>query len=257
MMTLTTLASGSSGNCLLLSCGSTHLLVDAGISARRITRSLQALGLTADDLSGILITHEHSDHISGVATLTKHHAIPIYTAAATGRQLTYRIPFLDDLIRPVSPGVPFAVGDAEVTSFSTLHDAASPMGYAFSDGQHKAAVVTDLGIVTEEVTSAVRGAQLLVAEANHDPDLLRSGPYPYQLKARILGDHGHLSNSACAELCAGAEEWGVRRIVLAHLSLENNRPSLARSAVESALSSPIPVSVAPREEAGPTYSVGE
>ena len=255
MITLPTLASGSSGNSLLLSSGSTHILVDAGISARRISRSLQDLGLSPDALSAIVLTHEHSDHICGLNTLMKHHEIPIYTAAPTGRQLTYRIAFLEDRIHPVEPDVPFVLGDLQVMPFSTLHDAASPMGYAFTDGMCKAAVVTDLGIVTEEVLSAVRGAHLLVAESNHDEELLRSGPYPYPLKARILSDHGHLSNLSCAALCAEAEAWGARRIVLAHLSKENNTPSLAWKTVSAALSSDLPVTVAPRDAVGPTYPV--
>lgn len=254
-MTLTTLASGSSGNCLLLSAGGTHLLVDAGISARRISQALGGLGLTPDGLAGILITHEHSDHISGLATLTKYHAVPIYTATPTGRQLTYRIPFLEERIHTVEAGLPFAAGDVEVTPFPTLHDAACPMGYAFSDGARKAAVVTDLGAVTSVVREAIRGAQLLVAEANHDLDMLRSGSYPYPLKARILGDHGHLSNAACADLCAEAADWGVRQVVLAHLSQENNTPRLALDAVTSALAGRARAAVAPRDCPGPTYAV--
>ena len=253
MFTLITLASGSSGNCALLSSGSTHLLVDAGISARRITRSLSELGLTPDDLSAIFITHEHSDHISGLTTLLKHHAIPICTAEGTARQLTYRIPFVEEHLRTVEPGVPFALGDLEVTPFSTLHDAASPMSCTVTDGVRKAAVVTDLGVVTEEVLSAIRGSHLLLLEANHDVEWLRSGPYPVFLKERILGDRGHLSNDACANLCAQAEDWGATRVVLAHLSKENNTPQRALDTVAAALLPGMPVTVAPRDTLGPAY----
>ena len=254
-MTVTTLASGSSGNCILLSSGGDYLLIDAGISARRIAKALAALDLTPDNLSAILVTHEHSDHITGIATLTKHHAIPVYTAAPTARQLNYRIPFLEDLLHPVEAGVPFSIGSLEINAFPTLHDAACPVGYAVTDGIHKAAVVTDLGAVTDEVRNSVHGAQLLVAEANHDVDMLQSGPYPYPLKARILGDHGHLSNNACGALCAQAEAWGCSRVVLAHLSKENNTPQLALDTVTAALGGDMQVTVAPRDNAGPVYTV--
>ena len=129
------------------------------------------------------------------------------------------------------------------------------MGYAVTDGIHKAAVVTDLGAVTDEVRNSVHGAQLLVAEANHDVDMLQSGPYPYPLKARILGDHGHLSNNACGALCAQAEAWGCSRVVLAHLSKENNTPQLALDTVTAALGGDMQVTVAPRDNAGPVYTV--
>lgn len=251
-MTVTTLASGSSGNCILVSHGGTHLLVDCGISCLRIKKALAELELTPDGLSGILITHEHSDHISGLATLFKKHHLPVYCSRGTGRQLAYRIAFLDEVLHTFEPGAQFALGELQVTSFATLHDAADPVGYTFTDGCRKAAIVTDLGVVTPVVADAVRGADLLVAEANHDPAMLMDGPYPYYLKQRILGHHGHLSNAACGELCRGA---GAKTVVLAHLSAENNRPSLALEAVRAAVGSAVEVEVAPRCEAGRRYQV--
>ncbi len=262
MLTLTTLASGSSGNCLLLSGGGTHLLVDAGISCRRICRSLRELGVEPGDLSGVLITHEHSDHIAGLATLTKQFAVPVYTSPGTGRQLCYRIAALEDVLHTCAPGGSFTVGGLDVETFPTLHDAAEPMGYAISDGERKAAVVTDLGVVTDEVRAGMAGAALVVVEANHDVDWVQSGPYPYYLKQRILGDHGHLSNEAGGALARMAVEAGAHTVVLAHLSAENNTPERARSAVSLALAAcgvapegDVTLAVAPRAEAGLCYAV--
>jgi phosphoribosyl 1,2-cyclic phosphodiesterase len=259
---LTTLASGSSGNCLLVSNGDTHLLIDAGISARRITCALKELGIAPDDLSGVLITHEHSDHIAGLATLTKRRTLPVYASYGTGRQLCYRIAAFEDVLRPFRPGDALEIGDFEITTFSTLHDTPESVGYAVTDGTRKAAVVTDLGIVTDEVRNSVSGCDLLVVETNHDPEWVVSGPYPPFLKARILGDHGHLSNDAGAALACFAVQGGARTLVLAHLSAENNTPRRALDTVCCSLERigaqagrDVAVAVAPRAECGICYEV--
>ena len=187
MLELCTLASGSSGNSLLVSDGRTHILVDAGISCRRITNSLKALGVDLRELTGVLITHEHTDHMAGLATLTKQLRLPVYASRGTGRQLCYRIAFLEELFHPVTPGEDFSVGGIDVESFPTSHDAAESTGYALSAGGRKAAVVTDLGYVTPEVERGIRGADLLVCEANHDVEWLQSGLYSYYLKAQDRG----------------------------------------------------------------------
>lgn len=250
-MTVTTLASGSSGNCTLVSQGDTHILVDAGISCRRINTALKALGLTAGDLSGVCVTHEHSDHIAGLATLSKNYRVPVYATPGTGRQLCYRIAFLEELLTTFSPGQSLEIGGLTVETFPTLHDTAQPCGYALSNGSRKAAVVTDLGRVTQEVRQGIRGADLLVVEANHDVEHLLSGPYPYYLKERILGDRGHLSNEAGAALAREGADAGAHTIVLAHLSSENNTPAMARNAAEAALAGrDVNLVVAPRSEMG-------
>lgn len=251
-MTITTLASGSSGNCILVSHGDTHLLVDAGISCRRIKQALAQFGLSPADLTAVLITHEHSDHISGLTTLFKQYHLPVRCSRGTGRQLVYRIAFISEVLDTFDPGDIFSLGELTVLSFATLHDAADSVGYAFSDGTHKAAIVTDLGVVTSAVEQAVEGCSLLVAEANHDPDMVLNGPYPYFLKERILGEHGHLSNAACAEL---ALRCGASTVVLAHLSAENNTPALALETVQNRLGHQVCVEVAPRSEAGRRYVV--
>ncbi len=262
MLTYTTLASGSSGNCAVVSCGDTHLLVDAGISARRITVALKSLGIAPKELGGVLITHEHSDHISGLATLVKQLGLPVYATTPTLEQLCCRVPLLEYSCRAFAPGDGFPVGAFWVGSFSTSHDAACSVGYTMVGDGCKAVTATDLGRLTPEVLHAVQGCDLLVCEANHDEDWLRSGPYPYYLKRRILGDRGHLSNEMGAELAALAAEGGVRTVVLAHLSAENNTPARARAVAAKRLTASgidperdLTLVVAPRKECGPVFQL--
>lgn len=262
MFQLRTLASGSSGNCLLLTDGQTHLLVDAGISARRIVKSLRETGVEPGELAGVLVTHEHSDHISGLATLTKQFSFPVFASGGTARALCYRIAFLENRIHTFRPGESFEVGAMGIETFATPHDTAQSTGYAVTAAGRKAAVVTDLGRVTEAVLAGVRGAHLLVAEANHDEEMVTSGPYPYFLKERILGDFGHLSNRAGGALACACAEVGTEKIILAHLSAENNTPALAYEAVSAALCArgadiggTLSLSLAPRSEPGPLWEV--
>ncbi len=262
LLSLTTLASGSSGNSLLVSDGKTHVLIDAGISARRITKSLRELGVDPAGLAGILITHEHSDHICGLTTLAKQFDMPVYASKGTGRQLCYRIAFLEERLRAFEAGAAFEIGGLMVESFPTPHDAAESVGYAVSAGGRKAAVATDLGRVTEEVARGIQGANLLVAETNYDPEWLQSGPYPYYLKERIQGDWGHLSNQAGADLACAAVENGTSTVILAHLSKENNTPARAYGTVLAAMerrgirpTADVRLEVAPRSETGARYEV--
>ena len=229
MLELCTLASGSSGNSLLVTDGRTHMLVDAGISCRRICTGLKELGVEPKELAGVLITHEHSDHISGLTTLTKQLKLPVYASPGTGRQLCYRIAFLEELLRPVAPGEGFSVGGLAIESFPTSHDAAESVGYALSAGGRKAAVVTDLGYVTGAVLRGIRG---------------------------------HLSNEAGAELAWTAVEGGARTVVLAHLSHENNTPARAHEVVRgvlerrgAAVGRDVALEVAPRSEKSRRYTV--
>ena len=187
MLTFTTLASGSSGNAALVSCGDTHVLLDAGISARRITTGLKSLGVDPADLSAILITHEHQDHVSGLAVLTKKIRPPIYATPATCGQLADQLPHGAELLQSRLPGAGFAVGELWIEPFATPHDAAGSVGYVLSGGGRTMALCTDLGHVTDQVRQAVAGCDLLVCETNYDPDWMRTGPYPYVLKQRIMG----------------------------------------------------------------------
>ncbi len=259
MLKLCTLASGSGGNCLLLTDGETHILLDAGISCKRITTSLGELGLTLIELSGMLITHILSDHISGLPTLLKQCSLPVYASKEAGLGLQYRIAFLEERLHTFLPGEGFSVGGMEVESFPTSHDSPGSVGYTVSAWGRRAAVATDLGGVTDAVRRGVRGANLLVAETNHDVDALLSGPYPAYLKQRILGDRGHLSNEAGAALALYGAEEGAHTVVLAHLSAENNTPQRALAATRSCLerggAGDVAVEVAPRSAPSRWYEV--
>lgn len=231
MTTIQTLASGSSGNAALISENGVRVLLDAGISCRRITCALQELNLTPADLAAVLITHTHADHICGLATIVKRWDLPIYASESAARGLAYRIAGIEPRLRPFAWGETLHLDGLEAVPFPTSHDAPGSAGYRFGT----AGVLTDTGFVTEAAADALRGVALLMLEANHDVDRLRAGPYPYYLKARILGTEGHLSNDAAAAFAVAEARLGAREIVLAHLSAENNTPALALDTVTAAL----------------------
>ena len=246
MTTVHTLASGSSGNALALSWGGGTILVDAGISCRRIRQGLQALGLDLPELDAICVTHTHSDHISGLQTLLKHTDCPVYASAPAGRDLLRRLVLLEDRLREAEGT--FSVGDCAVTAFPTSHDAPGSLGYRFDTPGGAFGLLTDSGVVTPEAEAVLPGVALAVLEANHDVETLRSGPYPYFLKERILGPVGHLRNEDAAAFAVTLARNGAREIVLAHLSLENNTPAMALRAVGTALRAE---GLAPRLSAAP------
>lgn len=235
MLKVATLASGSSGNCLVVSDGTIHILIDAGISARRITTGLKELGIDPTQVAAILITHEHSDHISALPVLCRQIGAELYTAEPTARQICCRTEGLESRFRVFEPGERFAIGDFIIGTFATSHDCARPVGYTIRCGEEKMALCTDLGIVTRGVLEGIRGAGLVVCEFNYDPDMLRAGPYPPHLKERILGREGHLSNETGGKLAAWCVQQGTKRVVLAHLSKENNTPGTAMRAAEAAM----------------------
>lgn len=235
-MTVSVFASGSGGNCLLLSMGGTHILIDAGISMRRTVSFLAQQGLTIQDLSGVLITHEHSDHISGLDMLLKHSSLSLFAPRTVVNHLRGAVPACERRCEVIPVGAPFALGGLTVTAFHTSHDTDESVGYRINAGGESFAIATDTGCVTEEIRSALLGAETVLLEANHDEDLLRFGPYPYGLKKRILSERGHLSNAACAVLAGELARRGTKRLILGHLSRENNTPQRALSAVEPAIS---------------------
>lgn len=254
MISVHTLASGSEGNSLLVSAGGTHILVDAGISARRITTALLSLGLTPGDIAGVLVTHEHSDHTAGLATLTKQYRLPLYASGGTAGALCARIPHAADVLHLLPRQGVLTLGDAQVTVFPTSHDAAESIDFRFDCGGAALGVLTDTGCVTPEAEQALQGVDLLVLESNHDEDWLLSGPYSYYLKQRILGNRGHLSNDAAAALAQRMASAGTRQFVLAHLSRENNTPERARQTMARALAGlDVSVTVAPRAELSGPY----
>ncbi len=225
-MTIRIFASGSSGNCLLLSGGGTHILIDAGISMRRVKNALALSGLTIEDIGGVLITHEHSDHISGLKMLLKHHALPLYAPHTVAARLCGMLPDAVDCMRVIPVGSPFEVGTLRVRAFHTPHDTDESVGYRV-EGEGCFAIATDMGCVTQEVLEGLLGADIALIESNHDLSMLRDGRYPFYLKRRILSEHGHLSNADCARLARQLAENGTGTIVLGHLSRENNRPAIA------------------------------
>lgn len=258
-MQMHTLASGSSGNCTLLSHGESHVLVDAGISCRKITTRLGQLGLTPADLGGILVTHTHSDHICGLNVLLKRWPIPLYATPEAGRDLTQRVPNLaPGQLHTLCPGEGITLGEMAVRSFATPHDAPGSAGYLFTAGGKRAAVVTDLGYPAPTVLDALQQVDLALLEANYDVDWLRTGPYPYYLQERVMGRQGHLSNEACGELAVRLARSGTAALILAHLSRENNTPQRARETVAHMLERAgcqVRLYVAPRDELSPAYSI--
>lgn len=225
------LASGSKGNAAYIELDGVRLLIDAGISARRITRSLADLGVDAASLDGVFVTHEHSDHIKGLPTLLKQYRLPLFAPPATLRAIGESLAVPEDTFTPLAGDV--MLGSVAVKSFSTLHDAASPVGYAVC-GSEKCALATDLGFLTNDVMAAIEGSDVLILEANHDRELLQSGSYPWRLKQRILSNRGHLSNSAAAWALVRLKKR-PRAVFLAHMSQENNRPELVEETVRTIL----------------------
>ncbi|MBE7002805.1 MAG: MBL fold metallo-hydrolase [Ruminococcaceae bacterium] len=244
-MEFLTFASSSSGNASLVRHDGAALLIDAGISARRIAQSLAAIGMTPDELDAVLITHAHSDHVAGIATLTKKYAVPIYASRGTARFLSCAAPVL----RPLDAPCTFELGPFTVRCFATSHDAEGSVDYRIDCADGSVGLLTDTGYVTDGAADTLLGVDTLLLEANHDVEMLRSGPYPYHLKRRILGDFGHLSNDAAAEFALACVKSGTRDILLAHLSDENNTPERAEYAVARRLQAaglPVRLSVAPR-----------
>jgi phosphoribosyl 1,2-cyclic phosphodiesterase len=232
---LTILGSGSAGNCAYVETAETRLLVDAGLSARQIRTRLASIGRAPENLSGILITHEHSDHIQGLGALAEKLQIPVYcnrpTQEAIQRQLNLRI-----ACRLFATGVSFEIGDVLVETFAIPHDAQDPVGYLLRTNGANLGFLTDLGHVTKLVIQRVRPAHALVLEANHDIRMLQDCPHrPWSLKQRILSRHGHLSNDAAAEAAEQILSPDLRYLYLGHLSRECNRPELARHVVAERL----------------------
>ena len=241
-----TLASSSAGNAALVCHENTHILIDAGISCRRITQSLAALSLTLDDLDGILITHEHIDHVRALGTLQKKHAVPLYASFGTTAALDYPAPYLHAFAADET----FTIKDLQIRSFRTSHDAKESVGYRIESSDGSLAVLTDTGFITDDAHDAALGADMLLLESNHDVIMLKNGSYPYYLKQRILGECGHLSNEAAAEFAVECVRAGTSDILLAHLSGENNSPQLAECTVGRALQASglsVRLSAAPRD----------
>jgi phosphoribosyl 1,2-cyclic phosphodiesterase len=235
------LASGSRGNCALVASSRTKILVDAGISGRETFKRMRSLGEDPRTLSAILITHEHCDHVCGLATLAKKLSIPVFMTEAT-RSAWARAVRDAQGVRPqmdkfehFQSGCSFQVGDIAVQPFTIPHDAADPVGFTFRAEGIKVGVATDLGYIPVSVQDHLRGCDVLVMESNHDLEMLRVGPYPWSVKQRVMSRVGHLSNAALADFFLNDYDNSATFVVLAHLSEQNNHPEIARRGAEQAL----------------------
>lgn len=241
-----TIASSSAGNAALVCHEDINILIDAGVSCRRITQTLTTLSLTLADLDGILITHEHIDHVRGLGTLAKKCGARLYASRGTASALDYPAA----RVHAFPAGEEFTIGALHVKSFRTSHDARESVGYRVESNDGSLAVLTDTGFVTDEAHDVALGADMLLLESNHDVVMLKNGGYPYYLKQRILSEYGHLSNDAAAEFAIECVRAGTSDILLAHLSGENNTPQLAEYTVGRALQASgltVRLSAAPRD----------
>lgn len=265
-MRLVSIASGSSGNCIYIGSENTHILVDAGISNKRIEQGLNEIGLSGSDLDGILITHEHSDHIKGLGVLARKHGVPVYSTRETLEEIS-KIKSLGDypeeLLQPVYHDVDFFLGDLEIKPFRIDHDAANPVAFRVQHGRKSVAVATDMGNYSQYTIERLQGLDALLLESNHDVKMLEAGPYPYYLKRRILGDHGHLSNENAGRLLSSILHDNMKHILLGHLSKENNFEELAYETVRLEITegdtpyraADFPITVAKRDCISPIVSV--
>jgi phosphoribosyl 1,2-cyclic phosphodiesterase len=227
------LASGSSGNAALVATEKTRILVDAGLSVKELARRLAVAGETPERLSAVLVTHEHSDHVGGLARLVRRHRIPVYATHRTAPSLAWFEP--PPAIETFQAGARFPVGDIEVDSFTVPHDAADPVGFCFRAEGIKIGLATDLGYITESVRFHLRGTHCLLLESNHDLDMLKVGPYPWSVKQRVMSRVGHLSNDGMAEFLSNDWRPSAPNLVLGHLSEHNNHPEIVRLVAEQAL----------------------
>ena len=229
MLRFTSLGSGSSGNALVVECDGTRVMMDCGFTIAETKLRLERAGLAPGALAGILVTHEHDDHMGGVARFAKRYAIPVYLTRGTAQWLPPDFPAV--LVRIIESHGQVAIDALSVEPFPVPHDAREPVQYAFSDGDARLGVATDLGCVTQHVVDKLSGCTALVIECNHDLDMLMEGPYPVSLKQRVSGRFGHLDNLGARHLVEALDRGRMRHLIAAHLSKQNNRPQLAASAL--------------------------
>lgn len=239
-------ASGSTGNCYLLKTENTNLLVDVGIAGKRVIEGLSSCAVKPEQIDGILVTHEHTDHIKSLRMIAKKAVNgKIYTSEGTAYSVNEKLPMLADKIRITDTAASFKVGDIEVEAFSLSHDAEDPVGFSINSGGKRVTIITDTGVATKQMLSIAAKSDLLVLEANHEVNILHCSSYPYELKRRILSDYGHLSNDAAAEFIyevdklrkndGGENKSEKQKILLAHLSKENNSPMQAMLTIKNRL----------------------
>ena len=260
MMELCSIASGSSGNCICAGTPDSHLLVDAGISGRRIEAGLNSVGLKTCEMEAVLVTHEHIDHLAGLGVIARRCGLPVYgTKATLDAVLSVKSvgKIEESLLHPIVPGQEFQIGDMTVHPISISHDAADPVAYIIKTDSQKIGVITDLGTYDDSLVETLQNLDILLLEANHDVRMLQTGSYPYPLKQRILSDRGHLSNVLSGQLLGRLLHDRFHSVVLGHLSQENNYAELAYETVRLEVSmgenpykgDDFPIYVAKRSEA--------
>ncbi len=237
MLRFKNLGSGSSGNCTLVEAAegltNTRVLVDCGLGVRELGKRLEAAGVMPGSIDGIFITHEHSDHIGCAASVAQRHQIPLWMSRGTYRGIG--MPPLGPLLHFAQDQDTIELGCLHINPFTVPHDAKEPLQLTLSDGAVRLGILTDLGQSTPHVLAQLQGVQALLLETNHDLDMLAAGSYPPHLQKRIAGPHGHLNNADSAAIAKAVHHSGLRHLVAAHLSLQNNRPELAQAAVAGAL----------------------
>ena len=234
-MRICVLASSSAANCIYIGSGDTHLLLDAGLSAKETIARLGQIGVDVGAIQAICVSHEHADHVAGLSVLQRRYGIPLYANTATADAVSRLSRNTELEWKVFSTGVPFPVGDLRIEPFSVPHDAYDPVGFIVSDAMYRIGVATDIGASTELVRQRLRGCQGVVIESNYDDDLLKDSSRPWSLKQRIMGRQGHLSNRAAAEMIAQILSPDLKRVYLAHLSADCNRPDLALEQVRGGL----------------------
>ena len=227
------LASGSSGNATLVATERTRILVDAGLSVRETARRLALAGEQIERLDAVIVTHEHCDHIAGVARLVRKHKVPVYTTPITSLAIDWENS--KPVIEHFQAGASFTIGDLEIDSFTIPHDAADPVGFCVKSQGVKFAIATDLGYVTDSIRYHLRGSALLLLESNHDLEMLKVGPYPWSVKQRVMSRVGHLSNMGACDFIDRDFDGGAASLILGHLSEQNNHPEIVRLMADQAL----------------------
>ncbi len=228
-VTIYTLFSGSSGNSCYVKCGNTEFLIDAGKSKKATESALSEIGASLSSIKAILVTHEHSDHIKGLKMITKYYGIPIYAAKGTAEMLITDVP--DNLINVYEAGSVIEIEDVRIRSFETPHDSRMSTGYIIEYNGRRFGYATDMGMLSRKIADMLSECEAAVIESNYDLSMLRNGPYPYVLKKRIESNIGHLDNNDCARLVSYIVSHSTKKVLLAHLSAENNTPEIALDTV--------------------------
>ena len=261
MFQFCSLYSGSSGNCSFLQTNTTKILIDVGESAKKIEEALKKINVEPSNIDGIFITHEHSDHVKGLGIFAKKFQIPVYANKETWNAMPKQKEKLEENMIHTFTFSPFFIGDIKVEPFSIPHDAANPCGFNFYHEDKKMSIATDIGHISENVIKHLSNSSFLLLEANYEPEILKCSPYPYLLKQRIKGPNGHLSNTEAGQTISYLTDYGLKNVMLGHLSKENNFPELAYKTVVEELmehnvsENLVHLSVASRYEISPMIDV--